>query len=497
MNLRFIYVLVSKIFKIILNQMLYTGEGLGMKTNLVRRFLFQLVPYFKSVLLVMYFFWFVLVSLFQILFHYIPFPMKSMNIIIIIYFIFSCLIMMNYGVSADIRNYALNTSFPYKQKIKLILMNEYLGSVLTWGFIFIFSLPLFVLQVVLNGVTGLTFMSQALILLLIAGFIIGFLKFAAFVITDRYTIGVSKILLPILYLGICIILSLNQSHFGSFLHSFINKVMNGSLVQWIMELEVLSKVNLYEYKISLVGYISLLSIVLICLILLYLFSKKLIVEKENSQNVVNVNLLKRKFLYIFLNILREKGIINVEFFLTYIGSLIVLIFSIPIGLQTANLALFSTYLLVSLFLNHDSVQTVLFCKRHKTPLLHSAFMLSIPMLIQFTLMICILCLTKSVEVDGSVLDLFFSGILLIIVSMSLYCNCIYKLETIFDEKIFKKLGKAYIVVFFLVVVGFQLLMHSIGINNKAISIIISVLFVYYLTSWMLHRITRVRGLKYD
>ncbi len=477
--------------------MLYAGDGLGLQSSTVRRFLFHLKSYLKVSLLVIYVFWFVLASLFQILFHYIPLSIERMNIIIILYILLCVLMMINYSVSADLRSYAIESNLAFKQKKRLILMNEYLGVVLTWGFIFLFSLPFFIMQTILNGITGFSFMGQSLIGLLYMGFIIGFVKFVVFVFSDRYTVGIHRLLMPIFYICICLVLSLYQTYLYSFLSALFHNILNEGLAKSITNLEVLSEFNLYEYKINLISYVFVFIVIFVCSSLLYFFSEKLCIEKERPSHFMDYSFLKKHSLYIFLNFSRAYGIVNTDFLLVYIGTLFVLMFSSLIGVQMVDISYFSAYILVVLFLNYDTVRVILLCKRHSTTTFYTAFMLSFPLLVQFTLMIGIFFLTKTVQFDTTALRFFLLGSVLIICSMYLYCRCIYRFEVLFDEKFFKKIGKLYIIIFFLIIAGVQFLLHGFGLINIVFSYFVPIFCVYGLSIWTVDKIAKIRGFKYD
>ncbi|MDA1797670.1 hypothetical protein, partial [Bacillus cereus group sp. BY8-1LC] len=69
MDLKLIYLLTDKILKIIFNNILYASDGVGLKSNVMNRFFLSLKPYLKVSLVLLSIFWFILASLFQLLFH--------------------------------------------------------------------------------------------------------------------------------------------------------------------------------------------------------------------------------------------------------------------------------------------------------------------------------------------------------------------------------------------------------------------------------------------
>lgn len=497
MNLQFIYQLTRKILTILLNQILYAGDGLGIQSGTVRLFLFRLKPYLKILLLVIYIFWFVLASLFQILFHYIPLSIERTNIIVLLYILLCILTILNHHVSNDFRAYAVTSNLSFKQKKRLIIMNEYIGIILTWGFIFLFSLPFIIMQTILNGINGFLFMGQALLGLLYVGFIIGFLRFCTYVFRERYINLVNKFLLPLFYIFICILLSIYQTYAVSFLSTIFHNILYGKMVGWIENLTVLSKFNLYELRINLTGYIVIMIGILICSSLLHIFSEKMCIEKENPSHFMDYSIFKKYFIYIYINVSREYGIVNTNFMLAYIGTLFGLTFSASFGVQTVNVSFLAAYMLIVLYLNQNIVQTILFCKRHNGPIKYTAVMLSVPLLVQFTLIITILCLTKTMQFDRSIIKFFLFGSTLMICSLFLYVRSVYRLESLLDEKFFKKIGKGSIVLLFLSITSVQILLRGFGIFGTVFSFFVSILLVSGVSIWIIDKISRIRGVRYD
>ncbi|WP_436867038.1 hypothetical protein [Bacillus fungorum] len=489
MDLKLIYLLTNKISKIILNNILYVSDGVGLKSNMINRFFLNLKPYIKSALVILYIFWLILASLFQILFHYIPMSVEKTNLLIILYIVLCSLFIINYGISHDIRNYAIKSNLAIKQKRKLILTNEYLGVILTWFGVSFFSLPFLLMQAILNGINGFIFMVQILLLLLYLGFVIGFVKFLFYIFDYIYINGVNKFFLPVFYLSVCLIISLNKNQISNFISLLFDNMFNGNLVKLLTN-TVTSKINFYDYRISMISYISGLIILIFLTIILIFLTNKLCIEKTYKFHFTDYNFFKEKYTYIYMNFLRSYGIINTNFFIAYIGTFLILIF---FSNKVENIAFFSSYMLLTLFLNNDISQIVLLCKRNRLSLFNATLMVSIFLFIQFALMITILCISQVLKFNVFIISFLLSGFLLVFCGIYIYCACVYMLESQFDDKIFKEIGKVIMLIYFIVIIGIELLLNYFNFNHIIFGYLTPIICVYLLKVLILNKTDKIRG----
>ncbi|PFJ17690.1 hypothetical protein COD67_14675 [Bacillus cereus] len=493
MDLKLIYLLTNTISKIIFNTILYVSDGIGLKSNMMNRFFLNLKPYIKSSLVLLYIFWFILSSLFQLLFHYIPMSIEKINLLIILYIVLCSLFIINYGISHDIRTYTIKSNLSIKQKRKLILTNEYLGVILTWFGISFFSLPFLLMQSILNGINGIIFMVQILLLLLYLGVVIGFAKFLFYIFDYIYIIGVNKFFLPFFYFSICLIVSLNKNQISNFISLLFDSMFNGNLVKLLTN-TVTSKINFYDYRISMTNYIAGLIILVFLTIILNFLANKLCIEKTYKFYFADYIFFKKKYTYIYMNFYRSYGVINTNFFIAYIGTLLIVIF---LSNRIENIAFFSSYLLLTLFLNNNISQIVLLCKRNKLSLFNATLMVSVFLFVQFTLMITILCISQVLEFNVFIISFLLSGFLLVFCGIYIYCVCVYMLEYQFDEKIFKKIGRVIMLVFFMVIIGVELLLNYFKFNHIIFSYLTPVICVYLLKVLILDKTNKIRGFFYD
>ncbi|ALC55297.1 hypothetical protein ACN91_27605 (plasmid) [Bacillus cereus] len=493
MDLKLIYLLTDKILKIIFNNILYASDGVGLKSNVMNRFFLSLKPYLKVSLVLLSIFWFILASLFQLLFHYIPMSVEKINLLIILYISLCALFIINYGISDDIRIYAIKSNLSIKKKKKLILTNEYLGVILSWLGISFFSLPFLLMQVFLNGINGFIFMVQILLVLLYLGFIIGFIKFMFYMFEQIYILGVNKFFIPFFYLVVCLVISLNKNYISDFISLLFDSILSGNLVKLVSS-TVTFKINLYDYRIGMISYIVGLMICVFLTIILNFYVNKLCIEKTSKIYFADYNFFKKKYTYIYMNFYRSYGIINTNFFLAYMGTFIILIF---FSNRVENIAFFSVYMLLTLFLNNNISQIVLFCKRNRLPLFNVTLMISVFLCVQFVFIISFLCISQVLKADLFIISFLLSGFLLIFCGIYIYCACVYRLEMQFDEKIFKKIGKIIIFVFFIIIIGVELLLNYFNFSYMFFWYLVPMICVYLLKVLILDKIDKIRGFLYD
>ncbi|WP_179879343.1 hypothetical protein [Bacillus cereus] len=485
--------LTNIILKMVFNNILYASNGVGLKSNVMNRFFLSLKPYLKVSLVLLSVFWFILASLFQLLFHYIPMPMEKINLLIILYIILCVLFIMNYGISDDIRTYAIKSNLSIKQKKIIILTNEYLGVILSWLGISFFSLPFLFMQAFLKGIDGFIFMLQILLVLLYLGFIIGFIKFMFYMFEKIYILGVNKFFLPFFYLGVCLVISLNKTYISNFISLLFDSIFSGNLVKLVTS-TVTFKINLYDYRIGIISYIVGLMIYVFLIIILNFYVNKLCIEKTFKFYFADYNFLKKKYTYIYISFYRSYGIINTNFFLAYMGTFIILIF---FGNRVENIAFFSIYMLLALFLNNNIFQIVLFCKRNRLSLFKATLMISMFLCVQFVCIISILCVSQVLKADLIIINYLLSGFLLIFCGIYIYSACVYRLEMQFDEKILKKIGKIIILVFFITIIGVEFLFNYFNFSYMFFCYLVPIICVYLLKILILDKIDKIRGFLYD
>ncbi|REJ25426.1 MAG: hypothetical protein C6W54_04705 [Bacillaceae bacterium] len=497
MYLKLCYLLTNKIIKVFINRLFYLSDGIGLKSNIFNPILQILKRYAVFVCLAAYIFWFVLAVLFQILFHHISLPIKTLNLLIILYILQLCIIQAGSGVSDEIRNFAIESRFSADIKKKLIITNEFLGFFLIWLFLLLMSLPFFIVQTYYNSYAGFVFLLQIFSFLFFYGFVLAFIKFLLFVFKRSYPFGSNRFIISFIYLLLCLFINGKKDDLEFFVGSAVRYFIHGDFADFVIKF-VPTEVNLYELRIH--GWLFWLGIVLIgiCLFFFHKACDYLFIEKQIIRSFSKYHLPKKKSLYIFFNYIRSNGIINSHFFVTYTLTVLLFLFVESLPLKVNDISLFTVFLFISLFMNHNHSNIILLCKRHKLSIIQTSVMFSYILWVQYFIVVILLIFAKLISADLAALSFILLGFAFIFSSLIIYCTFIYQFEKYFiDEKAFEKLGGILIVLFFAFVAAIKSLLRLIGLNNLFLGEMLSLICVCTILFLIFHKIDRIRGFFYE
>lgn len=480
------FLLLKTIIKIIKNKLLYSSGVIGIKASFVNKNLFNLKSYIAIFLIVSYIFWFLLCILFQIFFHYIRLQADAINLLIILFGLLTLCFYFGYTVNEDVRKFAILSFYPLQTKKKLVLMNEYLCSFIISSFILILSLPFLIMQTVLNGFTGFLFMSKFLGFVLLTGLMIGFVKFIAYSLQEISNRAKYKLVNEIIYILICLLSFHYRDYIKEFITFFIKTLMAGKLVQEILKL-VPKSINLYYFSF---GYKTLLIVFSLIIILFYIsiiLIQLILIEKGINNKFPLTKNIKIKSLYIFTNFLSKYGVININFLITFFGS-IILVSSLPISI--ISLSVINAYILVNLFLNENQSNIVLFCKRNHSSILKTSFMFSVYPQIQFLIMFLIIF--NSFQSFFSMIHFLIIGLIMIICCIFVYCSMVYSLEKFCDNHLLGTLGKYSILM--LLIINFIINIFTFRLNAIFLMYVIPIISASILKIFIINNINKFRGL---
>ncbi|MED0747585.1 hypothetical protein P4S80_17170, partial [Aeribacillus composti] len=207
---------------------------------------------------------------------------------------------------------------------------------------------------------------------------------------------------------------------------------------------------------------------------------------------------KKKSLYIFFNYIRSNGIINSHFFVTYTLTVLLFLFVESLPIKVNDISLFTVFLFISLFMNHNHSNIILLCKRHKLSIIQTSVMFSYILWVQYFIVVILLISAKLISADLAALSFILLGFAFIFSSLIIYCTFIYQFEKYFiDEKAFEKLGGILIVLFFAFVAAIKSLLRLIGLNNLFLGEMLSLICVCTILFLIFHKIDRIRGFFYE
>ncbi|WP_347553100.1 hypothetical protein ABFG93_21210 (plasmid) [Pseudalkalibacillus hwajinpoensis] len=476
--------------KTMYNQLLYSSSRAGVDSGLTKKALQTLNTYTKIALIVLYLFWFTLAFLFQIFFHYVDLLPEQMNLVILLFGILGLCFFLGYTVNEDFRTYAMTNSFSANKKKKLILTNEYLSAILIWGFIVIMAAPFLVGQVILNGLVGLVFMTQFLLCLFVAGYFIGFLKFSIYTLQNSYTKRNRKIVSEGIYLLIAVLVFHNREVLFKGFYFFIQMLLQGNLAKWIMGIAPKS-IDLYHYQINLLTAPLIAVTMLLCVIVSYKLVEVLLKEKATARTGRRFRLPPG----IYLDQIRQKGIINMNFLIAFVGTLSLLMYLLIGGWNAIGAVMLSSYLLVNLMVSDKQVNLVLLYKRHHSSVRDTAYHYSIYPTIQYFVVYAILF--ASLESASNHVSFLIGGILFIISSIFVYISSIFRLEYWIDSALLSKVARVSILIFIGITIGLEFLFYLSGLNHFLLILCIPIIAAFVMHYAVLLNFKKIRGFLYE
>ncbi|WP_270181137.1 hypothetical protein [Alkalihalobacillus sp. CinArs1] len=484
--------LVQTILKTMFNQFLYSSNEVGVESGFTRKLITSLRSYVRISLTIIYLFWFIIAFLFQIFFHYMNLDSQQLNIVILLFGILSLCFFLGYTVNDDIRKYAMNNTFSIYQKKRVILANEYLSAGIIWIFIFLMSFPFVVGQPLLNGLNGMVFILQFLLVVLIAGYMVGFLKFFFYTLQFTYTSEVWRRGGEVLYLLLSIFIFIKREIIFESILFFIKTVLEGNLARWIIQFSP-SKFSLYELKIDMLWIGTLGGVVLLCVWLSVLFAKILVREKNSTTK--EKKSVPHQVVSIHMNKVRQYGLINMNFLVTFVGTLAISVYIKKEGLNIASGTMFPAYLLVSLYLSKKSTQLVLFCKRNHSSILNTTMLFLIYPGLQF--LVIYLILSPSLGKINNHLTFLFGGLLLIASILFLYTASTYRFEYYFEAGLLEKLVQFLIILFLILTIALEVLLVYAGITSFVYLFVLPLLILAALYYILLTNLKHIRSFMYE
>lgn len=476
--------------KTMYNQLLYSSSRAGVDSSVTKKALQTLHTYTKITLIVIYLFWFILAFLFQVFFHYVDLLPEQMNLVILLFGILGLCFFLGYTVNEDFRTYAMTNTFSTNMKKKLILTNEYLSAILIGGFIVIMAAPFLVGQILLNGLAGLMFMAQFLLCLLVAGYFIGFLKFGIYTLQNSYTKRNRKIVSEGIYLIIAVMIFHNREVLFKGFYFFIQMLLQGSLSKWIMGISP-KNIDLYHDQISFFTASLIAVIILFSVIVSYKLVEVLLKTKTTNHTDKRHRLPPG----IYLDQFRQKGIMNMNFLIAFIGTLLLLMYLLINGWNAVGAVMLSAYLLVNLMVSDKQVNLVLLYKRHQSSVRNTVYHYSIYPTIQYFVIYAILF----VSLESALNHVLFliGGILFIISSIFVYISSIFQLEYWIDSVLLSKVARVNILIFIGITIGLEFLFYLSGLDHYLLLLCVPIIAALVMHYVVLLNFKKIRGFLYE
>jgi hypothetical protein len=477
----------------LINQFFYSLDKAGFNIKKWKKTAGSAKAYLIVISIIAYVSWFVLIVLFQIFFHYVKLPVEDLNFVIILLYILTLCFFIGYTVNDDLRNYAIKNNFQLKVKKKLILYNEYLSALVIFLFVFIVSAPFSLTQIILNGGMGIRFILQFLISILLLGFMIGFLRFSMYTLHHVSSVSFTKKVLSGVYLTICITLFVFRGEISRFITLFIDHLLAGELVEAIMEF-IPTNINLYTYELGY-GWLLIAGLGLILFFLLSIFYAGFLVEEQSPHVKTYLKSVRiPENFHLFINVYREKGLINLNFLIVFMGMMIIFSFFEAFEVPKDNAAFFCAFMLVNLMVHNNLSQIVLLCKRHSAKLFKTSLLLSIYPFIQFFIMYLIIFTVFQTRVLH--VSFLLYGMIILGCCLYIYCTAVYILEGDFESALLGKLSNLSIIAYIVCTIILEYLLYGAGFEGSPIRYLAPIVS-FVVTLLVIKNFNRVRGILYD
>lgn len=497
--MKYFFILYRYNIKYLVNQILYSSNKFGLKGSFLEKDTIKKA--YKSVMkiiITIYIFWILIMSLSQLFFSNISLEVREVNFLILSFLGLSMFLFLGYRVNMDFNRYFLDSSLSRDIRKKLILKNEVLGILFVYSFILLGALPFIILQPILNGITGIFFMTKFLITILGFGLLISFVKIMHDMFMFIRRSQSKSVLSQLVILLLSVLIVIYEGKIAQVIIQIPDIIINNKLPKMVLNI-IPDSINLYMY----VPPTGISMIVIITILFLYLFVNRIILNtiKNSNESSFKLGLLgksskkkKRKLLSPYMLFLksynREFNIFNMQFVL--IIFFITLASSLLDGnnvLVISNLSILASTLLVLFLLQKNSIN-VNFFYYYKVSKYKSIILLLIPCIIQFSLLSILFYLVLDAE-WSYVFAFILIGLLNIVAGLLIGLQINYSLLRSLQGNIINKIVKLCIIAYLFINISLTRIVATF-IENLLVPYLVTVILALIINNVILKNINKIK-----
>lgn len=426
-------------------------------------------------LIIIYIFWFAVLATAQVFLHYVHLHHSKINIFLLVYVLISVSFFFGSTSNKEFNFFFLNGIFTLSRKKRLLVLNNFSFLVSTLVIIYILSLPIYVLQPILNGKNGFYFIINYIIIIGGLSTIFTFINTIVDFNFNKIVNGIKQYVYQILLISGLIVLGFNTMMIKKMILNIKKMILENSISHNIAHM--FSRYDLYHINLGILTYLGIPLLVIVMYLLMNIIIRRYLKDNYDYKiryfNLINIS---NKYFLSLKYLSRRNLIVNNNIFILTCFALLTLVFSqdININIQFVSVVISITIVNALFSIKNRYFFNYFFMLKIKmNQITYFIFLFSF---CQFSLLSLIVYFSLNIPIFYFVTHFFLLGLFILYISSFLGLFLYKKLFVIYAENTPYKIIRYSIIFYgFITITLTQIFSLNIYILNV---IILLILFIF-------------------